>query len=377
MAWSENTLIVFASDNGAQPKLWSTASEDVLKWDGSDNVPMRGEKGSLWEGGIRVPMFAYWPGVIPAGQTINDPVISLDFVATTHKLINGVIPEEFDGVDLMPRLTAAVENIERRNPLFWDYENELATREGDWKLRRSASGDYLFNLKEDPYELQNLAYRETEKRDYLIEKLNEYEASLPESGRADITPTSIGDNVYVKGARFLDRYVDDRYILPETDTPSIYPAPIAQDKLTLEAENYDEGQNVGFYDSTAGNFFGDFRDDDVDIKTTSVTYVSNITSGEWLKFTVNQDFNVTPTYTIQASIASPRDGAGEIEIYFDDNYVATVPVTNTGGINKFKLSELAGMTLPTHVQEVKLSFKAFVGKYSFDKLEFIPEEVEE
>ena len=66
---------------------------------------MRGEKGSLFEGGIRVPMFAYWNGRILAGTVIDEMVTTLDLTATTLKAGGGTIPSEFDGVDLLPRLT--------------------------------------------------------------------------------------------------------------------------------------------------------------------------------------------------------------------------------------------------------------------------------
>jgi arylsulfatase A-like enzyme len=98
----ENTLIMFAGDNGAPGKLTAT---EAGSWNGSNNVPMRGPKGSLHEGGIRVPMFAHWNGTIRPGQVIRKMVTTLDLTATTLAVGGGSIPGEFDGVNLMPRLT--------------------------------------------------------------------------------------------------------------------------------------------------------------------------------------------------------------------------------------------------------------------------------
>jgi uncharacterized sulfatase len=117
----ENTMVLFASDNGAPSKMGKEepgmpAGAPGTKggvWNGSNNVPMRGEKGSLFEGGIRVPMFAYWKGKIIPGTVIQEMVTTLDLTATTFKAGGGVIPDEFDGVDLLPRLTGEVSKIKR------------------------------------------------------------------------------------------------------------------------------------------------------------------------------------------------------------------------------------------------------------------------
>ena len=109
----ENTLVLFASDNGAPTKMGRNGpglpggppGTRGGVWNGSNNVPMRGEKGSLFEGGIRVPMFAYWKGKIMPGTVIEEMVTTLDLTATTLKAGGGAIPDEFDGVDLLPRLT--------------------------------------------------------------------------------------------------------------------------------------------------------------------------------------------------------------------------------------------------------------------------------
>jgi arylsulfatase A-like enzyme len=201
----EDTLVLFASDNGSNPKFWEAVpgTDTIEKWTGSENIPRRGEKGSLWEGGINVPMWAYWKDVIPGGQVISDPVITLDFAATALKLASGAVPAEYDGVDLMPRLSGQTNSVERTEPLFWDWgnhgEGELAIRKGDWKMRRSGAGDYLFNIANDPNEMTNLVFQLPAKQAELEAELMAWQATLPPEGRAFMGDTG-GDKAYIYGA---------------------------------------------------------------------------------------------------------------------------------------------------------------------------------
>ena len=109
----ENTLILFAGDNGAPGKFDTGA---LGNWNGSNNVPMRGPKGTLHEGGIRVPMFAYWKGRILPEQVIPEMVTTLDLTATSPAVGGGEIPAEFDGTNLLPRLTGKVPAIKQPSP---------------------------------------------------------------------------------------------------------------------------------------------------------------------------------------------------------------------------------------------------------------------
>ena len=168
----ENTLILFAGDNGAPGK--QTHNSPIGSWNGSNNVPMRGVKGWLHEGGIRVPMFAYWKGKIQPGQVIDEMVTTLDFTATTLALGGGEIPAEFDGIDLIPRLTGATHELSRSQPMYWDFYTGQAIREGDWKLWRKDETTVLFNIATDPAELTNLAYKKPELVKTLSEKLDKW-----------------------------------------------------------------------------------------------------------------------------------------------------------------------------------------------------------
>jgi len=107
----ESTLILFASDNGAPLGLDFNAEEGRYSrlagaaeaYQGSENVPLRGAKGFLWEGGIRVPMLAYWKGTIPPGQVVREPVTTLDLTATIARAA-GLDLKVLEGKSLLPRL---------------------------------------------------------------------------------------------------------------------------------------------------------------------------------------------------------------------------------------------------------------------------------
>jgi len=220
----ENTLILFAGDNGAPGK--QTHNSPIGSWNGSNNVPMRGVKGWLHEGGIRVPMFAYWKGKIPAGQVVDEMVTTLDFTATTLALGGGAIPSEFDGVDLMPRLTGKISTLTRDQPMYWEFYTGQAMRNGDWKLWRKDDTTVLFNIANDPSELTNLAYQHPDRVIEMSKQLDRWSASLPDSARYD--PEMRGKNMISSlGGAPADVKPDPRYLVPyDNPVPTPYPAAV-------------------------------------------------------------------------------------------------------------------------------------------------------
>lgn len=220
----ENTLILFAGDNGAPGK--QTHNSPIGSWNGSNNVPMRGVKGWLHEGGIRVPMFAYWKGKIPAGQVLDEMVTTLDFTATAVALGGGVIPSEFDGLDLMPRLTGNVSKLTRIQPMYWEFYSGQAMRMGDWKLWRKDDTTVLFNIADDPSELTNLAYQHPERVIEMSKQLDQWSESLPDSARYD--PEKRGKNMISSlGGAPADVKPDPRYLVPyDNPVPTPYPAAV-------------------------------------------------------------------------------------------------------------------------------------------------------
>ena len=148
---ASNTLVIFKSDNGSF---------------GVDVAPLRGQKGYLWEGGIRVPWIIRWPGVVQPGTTCSEPVISTDVYPTLLD-VAGLKPKRtLDGVSLLPLLTG--QRKLGRDAVYFHYPNYAfhkdnrlgsAIREGDYKLIRRYDDDSieLYNLANDLGERTNIA----------------------------------------------------------------------------------------------------------------------------------------------------------------------------------------------------------------------------
>jgi arylsulfatase B len=154
-----DTLIVFLSDNGG-------ATRELT----SRNTPLRGEKGSFLEGGIRVPFLVRWPARFPAGRVFNAPVISLDATATALAAA-GLPPEPTaDGVDLVS-LLAAPSAPERT--FYWRAGSRAALRQGQWKLLREPirgqPGPWqLYDLSTDVAEQSDLAAQDSARTAALV-----------------------------------------------------------------------------------------------------------------------------------------------------------------------------------------------------------------
>ncbi len=265
----ENTLILFAGDNGAPPKFFSEVGGAVTldSWTGCENLPLRGEKGSLWEGGMKVPMFAYWKNHILPGHVIDEPVWTLDFTATALKLAGGTLPPNFDGADILPRLTGQTNAIARTQPLFWDWGQEIALRDGDWKIHRIGDRKSLFNLADDPNELYDLKHVYPAKFAAMEAVLMARYNALPPEGKSPLAET--GDNLYVLGAP-AGTPVDPRFLIPYTNAaPAAYPAPLqivddpfadADGDGTLDVEEDQAGRDpndasdLAFEFNTAGDY---------------------------------------------------------------------------------------------------------------------------
>jgi arylsulfatase len=176
MGLDENTLVLFASDNGP----WAHPS----KHQAGSSYPFRGEKAESWEGGVRSPFIVRWPGRVPAGAVRTGVASALDFLPTFAALSGAKLPARpIDGHNLWPMV---VEDAESPYEAFFYYARGRleAVRSGPWKLmfenhlRKTPNPEMLFHLGEDPGEAANLADAHPE----VVERLRGYADTM----RADL-----------------------------------------------------------------------------------------------------------------------------------------------------------------------------------------------
>lgn len=193
-----NTLIFFCSDNGGMNMV-------------SDNGSLRGEKGLLYEGGIRVPALAAWPGVLKAGAVVKGPFHMVDMYPTLVKLAGGSLeqPLPLDGQDAWPAM-AGGRPTPHREMLLNITPHSGAIRQGDWKLvlngklranyigQRPPEDTYeLFNLADDPYEKNDLSQKAPAKLKALQRRLNSY---ADDAAPANIPPNRMPEDFRIPAA---------------------------------------------------------------------------------------------------------------------------------------------------------------------------------
>ncbi|MEE2937517.1 MAG: sulfatase [Planctomycetota bacterium] len=176
---SDKTMIVFTSDNGGLYRRYDyrEQADDTV----SSLLPLKGEKGALHEGGIRVPLIVKYPGRISADSVCDEPTISYDFYPTFVAAAKGELPsnQTIDGVSLLPLFSNPSETLQRA-ALHWHYPHyhhdrpASAIRERDWKLIEylDGSGDVeLYHLAKDIGETEELSDERRGKSADLKQKL--------------------------------------------------------------------------------------------------------------------------------------------------------------------------------------------------------------
>ena len=177
------TLILFTSDNGAQQD-YRSETEYGGKFEAhttlGDNRPLRDWKGSLYEGGVRVPAFAHWRGRLKPA-VLESPVSALDWFPTFLGLAGGTAQPgwKIDGKDIWQLLQKPGGNLTPR-PMYWNVASASAIVSGDWKLILSRKGEAeLYNVARDSAETQNLAASEPARVKELRKLLSEVSAGDP------------------------------------------------------------------------------------------------------------------------------------------------------------------------------------------------------
>lgn len=157
----DNTLVIFTSDNGHQ---YDTGFFD-------SNGPLRGKKRDLYEGGIRVPFIAWWPGKVKEGTATNHISAFWDFLPTASDLAGVESPENIDGLSYLPTLLGQESHQEDHEYLYWEFNEgaaRQALRKGYWKLVKYSQKPYeLYNLVTDIEEENDLSKKYPEKLEEL------------------------------------------------------------------------------------------------------------------------------------------------------------------------------------------------------------------
>ena len=178
----ERTVFFLCGDNGGQA--YFKTPDRPHGFFGPNLNPVTGErfragKGSLYEGGLKVPMLARWPGKIEAGR-VSDHVLYFPDVMPTLAEIADVESPKTDGLSFWPTLSGTAEQ-KNHSFLYWEYGNQVAVREGDWKAYRRGKAKWeLYRLDRDPEESLNVAERHAE----IVARLEQFALEAHEPIRA-------------------------------------------------------------------------------------------------------------------------------------------------------------------------------------------------
>ncbi|MBL7115750.1 MAG: sulfatase-like hydrolase/transferase, partial [Kiritimatiellae bacterium] len=163
------------------------------------NKPLRGGKGSTWEGGLRVCTLAWWPGSIPKGSTSDEVMTVMDLLPTFASLSGGKVPGDriIDGKDISPLLMGKEGAKSPHEAFYYFSQNHLkAVRCGDWKLHKQGKKTLLHNLREDIGESKNVAKENPEVVARLEKMMTDFNAEMKD-------PTKVRKAAWVEKAEFL------------------------------------------------------------------------------------------------------------------------------------------------------------------------------
>jgi arylsulfatase A-like enzyme len=161
---TDSTLVMFLSDNGGSGN--------------GGNEPLRGAKSSMWEGGLRVPFIARWPGKIPAGKVTHEFLTSLELVPTILAATGAKAPDgvKLDGFDMLPVLRGEMESP--RKEMFWQRRGDKAARIENWKWLESQKGSGLYDVSDDISEKKDLSQEKPEVLKMMRDKFDAWRAEM-------------------------------------------------------------------------------------------------------------------------------------------------------------------------------------------------------
>lgn len=163
----DNTLILFMSDNGGSGN--------------GGNAPLKGSKGTMWEGGLRVPFIANWPGKLPSGRITDEFLTALEIVPTLLDISGAPAPAglKLDGHNMLPVLRGEAKSP--RQTMFWQRRSDKAVRHQNWKWIESSKGGGLYDLRADPAEKHDRSSQHPEIVQQLRESFGTWKAEMDAS----------------------------------------------------------------------------------------------------------------------------------------------------------------------------------------------------
>lgn len=189
---ADSTIVFFTSDNGPQAGPWKKL-RDFFEGAG----PLRGSKGSLYEGGIRVPFIARWPGKIKAGS-VSDYIGCFQDIMPTLAELAGVHPPKNDGISIVPTLLGHEEKQKKHEYLYWGSPRYQAVRMGKWKaVKRSTKAWELYDLSRDISETNNVASQHPD----IIAKIEKIAAAAYTKPRPQVGRKRVSIKDFVRAER--------------------------------------------------------------------------------------------------------------------------------------------------------------------------------
>ena len=328
---TSNTIIVFTSDNGGVQQQFGTLV--------TTQAPLRGGKGTEYEGGVRVPLIIKGPGIVQ-NRVSSVPTIQTDLYPTLVELagLNEDPSHVHDGVSLAPIVLSETSSpeLDARETIFWHYPHYKAlmkpatyVRKGDWVL---------------------VVYNEQELSPYGAGKLNGLYYLSTDIGQTTNLITQFPGKASELYSDIVAHRQEVSAQMPTVNSSYVWPGPTAVITLPgkFEAEDYDYGGEGAGYHDVDGDYGTEvYRGDDVDIEAAldaGAGYnIASAAAGEWLEYHVNVQSSIS--YDIILRVATGSDNQ-QVILTLDGEPLTTVDIPNTGGDQTWATVVVSDVALP-------------------------------